>query len=241
VRRPSFLDLAIAGGTLLYLVFMSIPWFRVDGVDFGFGYAWPGYSVNGFDSGLLTFALVLLIAATGWTLLPTVRAVPVPFPRAVVTTALAALAFLITLVEWTTTLDAGFSVMALLTLIASAAVLVVAALRLVTEVRHRPVRAGAADPTGPAAYPQYPSPEGQQGSSAQPGQPSGEPRRPFAPEPHEQSADGSAARDPAASSGPAPSGGATAWAPPAVPPPASPAGPDRAERQHGGERPGGTA
>ncbi|OMQ15463.1 hypothetical protein A7K94_0209245 [Modestobacter sp. VKM Ac-2676] len=86
-RRPGlrvlgWADLAVPAGTLLYLVFLSVPWFSVPGYDLGFGYSAPGMSVNGFRSAWLTFALVLLLAASVWSVLPAFREVRVPFPRA---------------------------------------------------------------------------------------------------------------------------------------------------------------
>ena len=107
-------DWAVAAGTLLYLVCMTLPWFRVDGFDLGSGFAVPGVSVNGFDSGVLVVALVLLLLASGWALLPAVAEVPAPSPRSSVTAGLAAVAFLLTLVEWLSTVDAGFTLFGLL-------------------------------------------------------------------------------------------------------------------------------
>jgi hypothetical protein len=143
--RPA--DHAVAAGTLLYLIFMLIPWFSIDGFDLGSGYRIPGISVNGFDSGVLTVAFLLLLVASAWTLLPAFVDVPVPFPRAVITLVLAAPAAVLTLIEWLTTLDIGFTLMGLLTFLSSVAVLAVAALRLLPELRD-----GRSLPGGPAGH-----------------------------------------------------------------------------------------
>ncbi|WP_369139636.1 hypothetical protein [Modestobacter versicolor] len=128
-------DVAIAAGTLLYLVFMVIPWFSIDGFDLGSGYSIPGVSVNGFDSGALTLAFVLLLLASAWALLPAVADVAVPFPRWYLTAGLVALAFVLTLVEWLSTFEAGFTFAGLLTFLTSAALLAVAVLRVLPDLR----------------------------------------------------------------------------------------------------------
>ena len=130
--RPA--DHAVAVGTLLYLVLLALPWFRTDGFDLGSGFAVPPVSVNGFDSGTLTVAAVLLLAASVWALLPAVADVSLPFPRSAVTAGLAAPAFLLTLVEWLSTFDAGFTLVGLLAFLTSAAVLTVAVLRLLPDL-----------------------------------------------------------------------------------------------------------
>jgi hypothetical protein len=143
---PRLADLAVAVGALLYLVCALVAWYRVDAFDLGSGYRVPAVSVNGFDSGMVVLAFVLLVLAAAWALLPAFADVRVPFPRAVLTVALAALAFLLTLFEWLSDLDIGFSPMGFLTLMASLAVLAFAALRLVP-----PVGGGGAVPGGLAA------------------------------------------------------------------------------------------
>ena len=132
--RLRLADWAVALGTLLYLVFMVLPWYSIDGFDLGSGYRIPGVSVNGFDSGTLTVAFVLLLLASVWALLPAFVDVAVPFPRSFLTAGLAALAFVLTLVEWLSTFDAGFTFFGLLTFLASAAVLAFAVLRLLPEL-----------------------------------------------------------------------------------------------------------
>jgi hypothetical protein len=148
--RLRLADYAVAAGTLLYLIFALIPWYSVDGFDLGSGFSIPGVSVNGFDSGMIVFAFVLLLAATAWALTPAFADVPVPFPRAFVTAGLAALAFLLTLIEWLSDLDIGFSFMAFLTVLAAAAVLAFAVLRLLPDLR-----GGGAVPGGLAGAAQW--------------------------------------------------------------------------------------
>jgi hypothetical protein len=145
LRRLRLADHAVAAGTVLYLIALLAPWYRVDGFDLGSGYRMPDVSVNGFDSGMLTVAFVLLVLASVWALLPAFADVPVPFPRAVLTAGLTALAFVLTLTEWLATFDTGFTLMGLLAFLSSAAVLAVAALRMLPELR-----AGGAVPGHPA-------------------------------------------------------------------------------------------
>jgi hypothetical protein len=142
-------DWVVVAGTVLYLVFMLIPWFRVDGVVFGGGYTSPGFSVNGFDSGVLPVAFLLLLVAAVWTVLPALTEVRIPFPRSFVTAGLVAAVFLLTLVAWLRAFDAGFSAMALLTFLTAAALLGVTVLRLLPELREPPSSGGPA--CGPAA------------------------------------------------------------------------------------------
>ena len=167
-------DLAVAAGTALYLLCAALPWYSLDAYDLGSGYRFPAVSVNGFDSGLVVAASLLLILATAWALLPAWADVPVPVPRAAVTIGLAVPAVLLTLVEWLSDLDVGFSVPGLLTLLCSGAVLAVAVLRLLPPAAalarvlagaaawaDRPVRstrraAGADQPAGPPPAPDQP-------------------------------------------------------------------------------------
>jgi hypothetical protein len=131
VRRG---DLAVGLGSGLYLLFALLPWYSVDAFDLGHGYRFPGVSVNGLDSGLVVVASVLVLLAAAWALLPAVAEVPVPFPRALVTVGSAVPAVLLTLVEWLSDLDIGFSVVGLLTLLSALAVLAFAVLRLLADV-----------------------------------------------------------------------------------------------------------
>jgi hypothetical protein len=122
---------------VLFLVCAVLPWFTF---DFGFGIS---ESINGFDFSLVTGSFVLLLLATVWALLPAVYPVAVPFPRSVVTVGLTGLAFLLTLLEWISTFEAGFSVFALLTFLAAAAALAFALLRLLPELRSTPSLPGS--------------------------------------------------------------------------------------------------
>jgi hypothetical protein len=128
-------DLAVVTGTVLQLVFLALPWFRIDAFDLGSGYRFPAVSVNGFDSTTLTCAAVLQVLAAGWALLPASVEVPVPFPRSSLTAGLAAVAFVLTLVEWLSTFDTGFTLMGLLTFLCAVGVLVAAAWALLSELR----------------------------------------------------------------------------------------------------------
>jgi hypothetical protein len=144
VRRA---DGAVAAATLVFLVLLLLPWFHVDAFDLGWGYRMPAIWVNGFDSGVLVAALVLFLLASGWALLPAVADVTVPSPRSVGTAAPAALGFLLTLVEWLTTFDVGFTPTGLLALLAALAVLASAVLALLAELgegRALPRRVSAA-------------------------------------------------------------------------------------------------
>jgi hypothetical protein len=86
---------------------------------------------------MVVVAFVLLVLATAWALLPAFVDVPVPSPRALVTVGLAAPALLLTLIEWLSEVDNGFTLMGLLTLASSVAVLALAVLRLLSELRDR--------------------------------------------------------------------------------------------------------
>lgn len=144
-------DRGIAVGAVVFLVLLVVPWFtsiEVGGVE----YDLPEL-VNGLDSGALLVALLLLAAAAAWTVLPAVKDLPTPFPRGVVTVVLAALAFLLTLVEWLDTLDVGFSVAAFLAVLTVTAVLVFAVLRVRTDLRARAASARAASDDGVALPP----------------------------------------------------------------------------------------
>ena len=141
-------DLLVAVSTLLFLLFAVLPWFTF---DFGFGFS---ESINGFDLGLVTTAAALLVLATVWSLLPAFVGMRLPFPRGAVTVGLTALAFLLTVVEWLTTFEGGFSLFALLTVLAAAAALAFAVLALLRELNPRPAPAGSwasQQPGGPWA------------------------------------------------------------------------------------------
>ena len=134
-NRPDRGDYLVALCAAAFLLFATLPWFTF---DFGFGFA---ESINGFDFALVTTAAVLLVLAAVWALLPTVVDLGLPFPRGSVTVGLTSLAFLLTLAEWLSTFEGGFSPFALLTILAGAAALTVAVLTLLRRLRTRPAAA----------------------------------------------------------------------------------------------------
>jgi hypothetical protein len=101
-------DHVVAGGTLLFLVLALLPW-RAYGDEF-FGLSYSGFQ----SSGTVHAAFALFLLATAWTLLPAFHDLGTRFRRAWITVGLAALAFLLTLVAWLGSFDAGFSIWALL-------------------------------------------------------------------------------------------------------------------------------
>lgn len=151
-------DLGVAAGTLLFLVFLALPWYS--SIDIG-GVEFPlQESASGFElSGTLTSAFVVLLLATLWALLPAAIEVAVSFPRAFITVGLAVLAFLLTVIEWLRSLDLGFSGMGFLSLLAAAGVLACAVLRLLPDLRGSssapaawgPPPAGQVPPAAPPA------------------------------------------------------------------------------------------
>ncbi len=148
VRRRHGVDLAVAAGTVLYVVLALMPWFRLDGIAVA-GARSPALTVHGFDLGLIVVGAVLLVLATAWTLvMPHLR---VPFPPAAVTAGLAAAAFLCTLTGWLRATDLGFSGTGLLTVLVSAAVLTCAVVRLSAQLRDQPGPVGAAPVSGRAS------------------------------------------------------------------------------------------
>jgi hypothetical protein len=124
-------DWLVALCAAAFLLFAALPWFTF---DFGFGFS---ESVNGFDFGLVTTAAVLLVLATVWSLLPAVVDLGLPFPRGFVTVGLTSLALLLTLAEWLSSFEGGFSLFALLTFLTAAAAVVVAVLSLLRQPRSR--------------------------------------------------------------------------------------------------------
>jgi hypothetical protein len=135
---------------------LSLPSSRWFTFDLGFGFA---ESVNGFDFGLVTTAAVLLVLAAVWSLLPAVVDLGLPFPRGSVTVGLTSLALLLTLVEWLSTFEGGFSLFALLTVLTAAAAAVVAVLTLVRQPHAGAgaVPAGTSRPTAPPGQPWQPA------------------------------------------------------------------------------------
>jgi hypothetical protein len=192
LRRLTLADSAVAAGAVLYLVLALIPWFSIAGIDFGGGFRSPGFSINGFDSGLVTLAFVLLLAAAVWAVLPALTDVPVPFPRSAPSVGLAAPAFLLTAIEWLRTFDLGFSLVALLTVLVVTATLGFALVGLLPELRDQLPRSGGRPHTaqradqyrpqsGPGSvHPGHGTPPGYSGPPGYTGPPSD---RGFAPPP----------------------------------------------------------
>jgi hypothetical protein len=144
-KRLRMADYVVAGGTLLYLILGLFPW-RDYGDEF-FGLI----SLSGFESsGGVTLAFVLLLLATAWALLPAFYDLQVGFPRAWITVGLAALGFLLTLVAWIGSFDAGFSIWALLGLLTAAAILLFSLFSLLPHVT------GTAAPPPPPPGPSDP-------------------------------------------------------------------------------------
>ena len=136
-KRLRMADYVVAGGTLLFLVLALLPW-QSYGDEF-FGISYSGFS----SSGAVSAAFVMFLLATAWALLPAFYDVKLSFPRAWITVGLAALGFLLTLVGWIASFDAGFSIWPLLGLVAAAAVLLFALFGLLPELRNRPALPGA--------------------------------------------------------------------------------------------------
>ena len=150
-------DWVVAGGTVLYLVLALFPWWDYGDEFFGL------VTLSGFEgSGSVSSAFVLFLLASAWAVLPAFTDLRVGFPRAWVTVALAALGFLLTLVAWTQTFAAGFSLWALLGLLTAAAILVVALLTLLPQLRNRPALPGAL--AGAAQWANQPAPDPSGGS-----------------------------------------------------------------------------
>jgi hypothetical protein len=142
MRRLHAADLAVAAGTVLYVVLALLPWLRVDGIAVAGAARSPALTVHGSDLGLIVVGAVLLVLATAWTLvMPHLRG---PLPPAAVTAGLASAAFLCTLTGWLRATDLGFSGAGLLTVLVSAAVLTCAVLRLPAQLRDEPTPVGAA-------------------------------------------------------------------------------------------------
>ncbi|NEK95983.1 hypothetical protein GCU67_17710 [Modestobacter muralis] len=133
--RLHLADVLVAAGTVLFALLLLAPWFRTEARDLGFGHRVEAATADGLDSGLLVTALVLLVLASCWGLLPAVADVRPPFPRELVTAGLTALALLLTLLEWLTTLDIGLSVPGLLAVLTAAVVFAVAVRALVPQAR----------------------------------------------------------------------------------------------------------
>jgi hypothetical protein len=161
LKRLKMADYVIAGGTLLFLILSFFPWFQ-------FGDDFFGFSLSGWDSGNVTFAFVLFLIATVWTVLPAFVDLKLPFPRSWITVGLAALGWVLTLFAWLDTFDVDFSIWALLGMLTATAILVFAVLGLLPELRNRPALPGGL--ASAAQWANQPAP-GQQFGQPGPGQP----------------------------------------------------------------------
>ena len=131
-KKLTMADYVIAGGTLLFFILAFLPWFSIDDEFFG------EFSVTGFGFDSVTAAFVLLLLATAWALLPAFVELELGFPRSWITVGLTAVAWLLTLFAWIDSFEGDFSVWALLGFLTATAILLVAVLGLVPELRNRP-------------------------------------------------------------------------------------------------------
>ena len=105
--KVSTWDMGLAAAAVLYMIALVLPWASVS-----FGSELPGLgsgdeNTNGFSSGLLTFAWILLLAAAVVALLPAFAAnVKLPFPRGIALLGLTGLAALLTLLGFIDALTA---------------------------------------------------------------------------------------------------------------------------------------
>jgi hypothetical protein len=107
--KVSTVEIGLGVAAVLYLIALVLPWVSVSSE-----LAALDESGNGFSSGSLTFALLLLIAAAVVALLPAIGTpVKLPFPRAYLLIGLTGLAALLTLVQFVDVLGAGDDVAAL--------------------------------------------------------------------------------------------------------------------------------
>jgi hypothetical protein len=122
-RTLRLTDGVVLACAVLYLVCMAVPWFRFEGRELGAGARTAASTVNGFDSAMLTCAAVVLVLAAVWSVGSVWAAGRLPFPRVLVPTGLAAVCLLLTVPEWLTTFDVGFSLAGLLTVLCAAVAL----------------------------------------------------------------------------------------------------------------------
>jgi hypothetical protein len=195
VRRGDWL---VALCAVAFLLFAALPWFTF---DLGFGFA---ESVNGFDFWLVTAAAVLFVLAAVWSLLPAVVDLGLPFPHGAVTVGLTSLALLLTLVEWLSTFEGGFSLFALLTVLTAAAAVVVAVLTLVRPP-HGSAGAAPAGTSRSTPQPQSWQPTGYGQPPSAPVQSPPEPPASAAPPPEGERAPGRPGGSTASGAGPDPS------------------------------------
>ncbi|CCG05042.1 hypothetical protein [Blastococcus saxobsidens] len=166
LKRLTRDDYVVAGGTVLFLLFGLLPWWR-------FGDATFGVTFSGFDDGMVVSAFVLFLLAAGWALLPGFVRTSLTFPRSSVTVTLAGLGLVLTLFAWLDTLRYAFSFWALLAFLTAVAITVVPALALRRELRDRPARPAPPQPGAywPAPGQPHPPGPGPLPPQAHPGQP----------------------------------------------------------------------
>ena len=159
-KRLRMADYVVAGGTLLFFILALLPW-----RDYGDEFFGP-ITLSGFSSGAVSSAFVLFLLATAWALMPAFYDLNVGFPRAWITVGLAALGFLLTLVAWIGSFDAGFSLWALLGLLTAAAILLFALFSLLPQLRNGPAVPGAL--AGAAQWANQPAPDPTAGQQDRP-------------------------------------------------------------------------
>jgi hypothetical protein len=171
-KRLKVTDYVISAATLLFFVLAFFPWFTL-GDDFF------GFSLSGFDSSNVTSAFVLFLLATAWAVLPAFVDLRLSFPRSWITVGLATLGWLLTLFAWLESFDGEFSIWALLGFLTATAILLLAVLSLVPEVRNRPALQGG--PADAAQWASQPAPDVSrpQQPYGQPAQPYGQPAQPY--------------------------------------------------------------
>jgi hypothetical protein len=155
-------DYVVAGGTVLFFVLALFPWWS-------YGDDLFGYSLSGFDDGMVSTAFLLFLLATVWTLLPAFVDLRLGFPRAWGTVGLAGLGFVLTLFSWLARMSANFQVWPLLGTLTAAAILLFAILSLVPQLRNRPALPGPL--AGAAQWAGQPAPDFGQPNRPAPAQP----------------------------------------------------------------------
>jgi hypothetical protein len=165
-------DYVIAGGTLLYLIFAIFPWFDYSYYYFGVSNAtFFNDNLSGFGSGLVTSSFVLFLLAALWALLPAVYTLKVGFPRGYITSGLAVLGLVLTLIAWIKSLGGGFYLFALLGFVVAIGITLFALLSLLPELRNGPALPGALAGAAQWANQQAPDMHTAFGGRHQPGQP----------------------------------------------------------------------
>jgi hypothetical protein len=229
-KRLTMASYAIAGLTVLYLIFSFFTWYDLGAEDF----LGVDFNVSGWTgSGQVKMAFFLFLLASVWALLPAVTDVKLGFPRSWVTVGLAALGFVLTLIAWIDTFKWNFSIWALLGMLTATAILLFSLLALLPELRNRPALPGglanaAQWANRPPEFGQQPGQPTGQGAYGQPAPPYGQPPLQGTPPP------------------PPPGGPAPSYAPPpggpSGPPPGAPpvAGGSTATGEGSPDRPAGS-